>query len=249
MKSNSGQSLVETLMVIPIFFVFLVGILKIYKDEEKKIREIRLISNMPYSDFFFSEKEKVFQNWSDSNDSDSQILNQLKSASLNPSLFWSSQNTKDGTFVESPKISSSLRPSFSIYIPEKNFQLENRGSLNSKNLSDLKSFLQNNFISNSNYGCLFELNSEQCRNPKLIFFFNEKAKKSAKIQAGLCIAEATAKCVETAEAAPICEVGALAELFVSSQNGTESEMCPMLNSSIKLIEKTIQARLLMTLLK
>ena len=36
MKSNSGQSLVETLMVIPIFFVFLVGILKIYKDEEKK---------------------------------------------------------------------------------------------------------------------------------------------------------------------------------------------------------------------
>lgn len=225
--SESGQSLTEVLSLISLFFIFVMALLNLYKSEKQEMRILFLRSNSPYATDFISQINRLESCWTDGRWSSERIHQRVADASLNPSQFWNSQNTKNGFFSETPYLLANRSQNLSLYMPhvaQGQFNPDHF-SQNLQNLSNTRKILK--FSS-----CFFGFKG-QCQQTQNHIFFDDKAYDSKNYQMTLCIAEGTKNCLSTGELAPVCETGALADFSASAAVGRPADICPTVNRMIK----------------
>lgn len=96
-----GQSLVEFIIVIPIFFLFLSGMIFIFFNQIRNFTDDHALISLQISQSGFEPAERTQAHWRDPTLSHQNVLN----ASLNPSLlFTSSRNRHDDVFQDKKHI-------------------------------------------------------------------------------------------------------------------------------------------------
>lgn len=98
---QDGQSLVEFVIIIPIFFFFLSAMIFIFFNQIRTFSDDQSFVSLQISQSGFSSEERTVAHWQDKIISHKNVLN----AALNPSLFFSSsKNKQDGVFQDKKHI-------------------------------------------------------------------------------------------------------------------------------------------------
>jgi len=108
MKNQKGQSLVESLFILPLFALVLGGSLIIFQQALRKIQDDYSAILFSYSDVFFSKEEKKTGQWFDSTVDQHTLLKKITHFLANPSAGFSrSVDTKEGVFLDKQLVYSS----------------------------------------------------------------------------------------------------------------------------------------------
>lgn len=104
-KQESGQSLVEMVVILPLFFIVLSGFIFIYHQQIKSFTDEIAQSALAVSEAHFENEERISAVWSSSfEDSNSMLIKEANSA-FNPSAFFeTSVDMKNGVFLDKKNI-------------------------------------------------------------------------------------------------------------------------------------------------
>lgn len=104
-SDQSGQSLIESIVIIPLFFVFLSGIIFVFYQQIRNETDENSFSVMKMSDVFFDAEEKKRNGWDTSFFNRNQSLTDLADRSLNASqAFSDAVDVKDKVFLDKKNV-------------------------------------------------------------------------------------------------------------------------------------------------
>lgn len=104
-NDQSGQSLVESIVIVPLFFVFLSGIIFVFYQQIRNETDENSFSVMKMSDAFFDAEEKKRNGWDTSFLSRNQSLSDIANRSLNASqAFSDAVDVKDKVFLDKKNV-------------------------------------------------------------------------------------------------------------------------------------------------
>lgn len=100
-KEESGQSLLEMLLILPIFFMVLSGFIFIFQNQIRVYTDEMAQSALLVSEAHFSNEEKQIANWDSAQENSLSLLSKQAEVALNSSRFFkNSVDTKDGVFLD-----------------------------------------------------------------------------------------------------------------------------------------------------
>ena len=98
---NSGQSLVEFIIIIPLFFIILSGIVSIFYLQSRNYMDLESSISIALSQFLFTKEERVSAKWDESTRDSRSSLTSSLDKSLSPGLAFKHKTTKkDFSFLE-----------------------------------------------------------------------------------------------------------------------------------------------------
>lgn len=104
---ESGQALVESLFVIPLFFILLSGVIFVFYQQIRNVIDDSAYASLKLSQAFFDSEERRLAKWSYQDDAKEKALKDVAYGSLNSSnAFLNSVDMKEGVFLDKKKISS-----------------------------------------------------------------------------------------------------------------------------------------------
>ncbi len=108
-KNNcNGQSIVEFIFVVPLFFILLSGCLSLFFLQNKNYMDFEAKISLSLSSFLFEEKERLTGKWNDFGIDKKNGLISVLDKSLNPSIaFKLAKNKNNGVFSDKNYISYS----------------------------------------------------------------------------------------------------------------------------------------------
>lgn len=299
-NKQSGQSLVEFIIIVPIFFIILSGIVSIFYLQNRAYMDFESRTSLSISQFLFEKEERLAAQWSNSYEENSIALHEVLNQSFNPSKnFGEDYNKIDGVFTDknivrnnnvsncnksnlnSYSIDSYDKGDFqfstctnengyeragfsfskvmenfgfsklqnsgsSVYFPQVQMQWHNRSALTTNAVMEFslspKGVLYSKEMASwstadfsmFNKKCFMEPFSPQCKDlHPYEGKFGRSAQDGANDQIALCFSEMSAKCLETAYAAPACIAAGVIEIEASSKAGSRSVFCPIVNKGIE----------------
>lgn len=104
---QSGQSLLESILVIPMFFIVLSGVIFIFYAQIRNSLDDSAYASLKLSQVFFDAEERRLAKWSDRFENTEESLRNIAYNSLNSSTaFHNSVDMKDGVFLDKKKVIS-----------------------------------------------------------------------------------------------------------------------------------------------
>lgn len=126
--SESGQSLVESLLVIPVFFLILSGVIFVFYQQLRDVVDDSAQSSLQVSQALFEPEERILAGWSDQAQNKEKSLQKIADHAINSSKgFSNSTDMKEGVFLDKENVldkghlpSSETKPSYSVSLTEEN---------------------------------------------------------------------------------------------------------------------------------
>jgi type II secretory pathway pseudopilin PulG len=107
---QSGQSLVEMLMVLPLFFIVLSGFIFIFQQQIRGFTDEMAQSALAVTEANFEKGERSKADWPSALGDSQDLLNKVTENVLNPSAFFSrSVDMKDGVFVDKKPVKQAFK--------------------------------------------------------------------------------------------------------------------------------------------
>jgi len=102
---ESGQSLVEMLFILPIFFMILAGFIFIFQNQMRIFSDESAQSSLMLSESYFDYEEKQQAHWASAKEDSIDLIKKQTEQSLNPSSFFKkSVDMKNGVFLDKKPI-------------------------------------------------------------------------------------------------------------------------------------------------
>lgn len=146
--SESGQSLVESLLAIPIFFLILSGVIFIFYQQLRDVVDDSASISLESTAILFDPEERGLAGWSEQAKDKAKSLQKVADHAINSSRgFSDSTDMKEGVFLDKENVldkehlpSSETKPSYSVSLDEENkFQFSTQAQQKSYEKSDFSS--------------------------------------------------------------------------------------------------------------
>lgn len=100
-SKESGQSLVEMIIVLPLFFIVLSGFIFIFQQQIRAFSDEIAQSALAVTEAHFEQGERREADWGSAFEDSQKLLNKVTENALNPSSFFNrGADMKDGVFVD-----------------------------------------------------------------------------------------------------------------------------------------------------
>ncbi|WP_186645137.1 hypothetical protein [Fluviispira vulneris] len=100
-----GQSLVECVIVLPLFFLTLAALLLLFRQQNRAYQDDKTLSVLALPDAHFAREERKRALWRNSTDESQIALERMAESALNPDLFFStSVDQHNGVFIENQSV-------------------------------------------------------------------------------------------------------------------------------------------------
>ncbi len=111
-NKECGQSLVEMVIVLPIFFIILSGFIFIFQQQIRNFSDEMAQSALAVTEAHFDKDERIKAEWSNVYEDSQDLLDKITKNALNPSSFFNrSVDIKDGVFIDKKSVKQQFKHS------------------------------------------------------------------------------------------------------------------------------------------